>query len=155
MDGEGWVDVDELLQCCAMYKLTFSRAVLEQVVATDSKSRFTYSEDHKRIRAAQGHSIPGIAINFSEEAPPETLYHGTATRNLASIRRSGLIPGERLYVHMSTDASTALEVGRRYGVPVIIRIDAKKAHADGIQFFKSENGVWLAKNVPTEYLYIP
>ena len=155
MDSEGWVDVNDLIKCCANYQFVFDHATLDQVVETDDKKRFTYSEDKSRIRAAQGHSIQRVVINFTAKQPPATLYHGTAVHNLPSIRRSGLLPGERKAVHLSEDAATALSVGKRYGVPAILRIDTKKAEADGIKFYISENGVWLTENVPAEYISFP
>lgn len=58
----------------------------------------------------------------------------------------------RLYVHLSADRDTAEKVGRRHGDPVIYAVQAERMSADGYPFYRSVNGVWLAKEVPTEYL---
>ena len=45
-----------------------------------------------------------------------------------------------------------MQVGWRHGPPVIYTVLAGKMHADGYRFYRSVNGVWLTKEVPTEYL---
>lgn len=84
--------------------------------------------------------------------PPETLYHGTAQRFAASIEAQGLLPQNRLYVHLSPDPETAEKVGRRHGEPVIYLVAAGQMYRDGYRFYLSANGVWLTKVVPAPYL---
>jgi putative RNA 2'-phosphotransferase len=47
-----------------------------------------------------------------------------------------------------------LQVGRRYGQPVLLAVDAARMHADGHQFFATGNSVWLTGHVPPEYIRI-
>ena len=84
--------------------------------------------------------------------PPEILYHGTAERFSASIEAKGLLPQNRLYVHLSPDTETAEKVGRRHGKPIIYLINAGQMRQDGYTFLLSANGVWLTKMVPAQYL---
>lgn len=77
------------------------------------------------------------------------LYHGTATRFVESILREGLRPGARQYVHLSEDMAAAAAVGKRYGKPVVLKIDALRMHQQGFRFFFAENGVWLVESVPS------
>ena len=56
--------------------------------------------------------------------PPERLYHGTATRFVASIRAHGLLKGQRQHVHLSLAPATAISVGQRYGRVVVLKVDA-------------------------------
>ncbi|MGN8809664.1 RNA 2'-phosphotransferase [Absicoccus porci] len=51
--------------------------MLDEIVRTDEKQRYSYNEDHTLIRANQGHSIP-VDVELEEMEPPEFLYHGTA-----------------------------------------------------------------------------
>ena len=69
-----------------------------------------------------------------------------------SILEKGLLRGTRLYVHLSRDAATATEVGKRHGTPTVLRVDAARMVRDGYAFYLSENGVWLTVHVPKEYL---
>ena len=108
-------------------------------------------EDHSRIRANQGHSVD-VDVELKELPPPEVLFHGTAERYLESIRKRGLIPGSRLYVHLSDDIETARMVGARHGKPAVLVVRSGQMHRDGHRFYRSANGVWLTKQVPPEYL---
>ena len=69
-----------------------------------------------------------------------------------SIKDKGLIPGTRLYVHLSIDEETAVNVGSRHGKPYIIKVDCKQMVQDGYKFYLSNNNVWLTKFVPVKYL---
>ena len=57
-----------------------------------------------------------------------------------------------MYVHLSNNIEIAEKVGKRHGKPVIYEIDCKKMIEDGIEFFKSENNVWLVESVSVKYL---
>ena len=89
---------------------------------------------------------------MEDKTPPAVLYHGTGEKYMESIDRQGLIPKSRLYVHLSEDSDTAVKVGSRHGKPIIYRVKSWEMYKDGFVFFKSVNGVWLAKSVPVEYL---
>lgn len=155
LDSHGWADVDALIagvNATGRHKL--NRATLEEIVRTDEKGRYAISDDGRRIRAVQGHSVH-VDVELKRATPPETLYHGTAGRFLPSIRESGLMRGSRLYVHLSCDANTAAKVGGRHGTPVVLSVDAGQMDRDGFEFFLAENGVWLTSYVPREYLRFP
>ncbi|KAG8154326.1 RNA 2'-phosphotransferase [Burkholderia catarinensis] len=152
LDPEGWADIGELIAGAARHGHRLDRATIETVCATSDKQRFALSDDGRRIRAVQGHSTSVVQRRYPAAQPPERLYHGTATRFLDSIRAQGLKPGARHHVHLSPDIRTALAVGTRYGVPVILEIDAQRMHRQGHTFFVAENGVWLTDAVPAECL---
>lgn len=152
LNSEGWADMELLLAAAAKHGRALDRALVEKVVATSSKKRFSLSADGTLIRAVQGHSTASVSISFEAKTPPAVLYHGTASRFLDSIRAQGLLPRSRQYVHLSKDVSTAISVGERYGTPVVLRIDAYQMHADGFKFYQAENGVWLTPDVPSNFL---
>lgn len=147
MDEHGWVNVQELLG--ALKPLSLEE--LEEIVRTDNKQRYSFSEDGTRIRANQGHSIP-VDVELEEKEPPEILYHGTGQKYVESINAQGLIPKSRLYVHLSNDYQTAVTVGSRHGKPYVYRVHAGKMYRSWHKFYLSKNGVWLTKEVPPEYL---
>lgn len=154
LDAEGWANVEALLSGFAKDGSPISLSDLEEIVSTDNKQRYSLSDDRKRIRANQGHSID-VSLGYASTAPPDRLYHGTATRFLTAIRGQGLLKMERHHVHLSADEATANSVGRRHGKPAILAIRAGAMHQAGFQFFVSENGVWLVDHVPVEYLVFP
>jgi len=152
LDGEGWADLDALMAGAAKAGRKLDRSAILSVVETSDKKRFTLSADGLRIRAAQGHSTKTVAISHDEKTPPLTLYHGTATRFMESIRRQGLVAGKRHHVHLSADPQTAIKVGQRYGQPQLLTIAAAQMFQAGYKFFQAENGVWLTASVPIEFL---
>lgn len=150
LDTHGWADVNALLAGISR-KYPINRDILEEIVRSDEKQRYSFSEDGTKIRANQGHSVQ-VDVELPVTEPPETLYHGTAQRFAASIEVQGLLPQSRLYVHLSPDPETAEKVGQRHGQPVIYLVDAGQMHRDGYLFYLSANGVWLTKVVPAPYL---
>lgn len=150
LDEHGWANVEELI--AGIQKTQhMDRALLEEIVQTDLKQRYSFNEDKTLIRANQGHSIP-VDVELSAKEPPEILWHGTGEKYVASIDRKGLLPKSRLYVHLSADEETAENVGKRHGKPVIYKVLSKKMAGDGYIFYQSVNGVWLTKDVPVQYL---
>lgn len=150
LDEHGWANVDELIAGIARTH-EFSMDILEKIVRTDNKQRYSFNEDKTLIRANQGHSIP-VDVELEKAEPPEQLWHGTGEKYVASIDKQGLIPKSRLYVHLSKDKETAINVGKRHGKPVLYIVKAGDMVRDGYQFFLSKNGVWLTKEVPVKYL---
>ncbi len=150
LDEHGWADVSELIAGVSKtHRLDME--TLEEIVRTDGKQRYSFNEDHTKIRANQGHSVP-VDVELKQVTPLAVLYHGTGEKYAASIRQEGLLPKSRLYVHLSADIPTALNVGRRHGKPVVYRVDAQQMTKDGYVFYLSVNGVWLTKHVPPQYL---
>ena len=124
---------------------------MEGIVRTDNKQRYSFNADKTKIRANQGHSIP-VDVELSEREPPKILWHGTGEKYVASIDAQGLLPKSRLYVHLSGDFDTAVSVGKRHGRAVVYQVESGRMQRDGYRFYLSQNGVWLTKRVPAEYL---
>ena len=151
LDAEGWVPVPTLLAALDTHGWAMTRDELADVVATNDRQRFEWDHETDRIRARQGHSVE-VDLALPSVVPPDVLYHGTPTRNLDSIRATGLDRRQRQHVHLSADVATAERVGSRRGECVVLVIDAARMHADGHEFRVSTNGVWLVDAVPPEYL---
>lgn len=150
-DGHGWANVEELISGINSTGRKIDMKILEEIVASDEKGRYSFNEDKSLIRANQGHSIP-VDVELREQEPPEFLYHGTAERFLENIQAEGLKPMSRLYVHLSRDKETALKVGKRHGKLIVLKVHSGELFRNGIRFYLSENGVWLTKFVPARYL---
>lgn len=150
IDDHGWTDIGTLLFNLSEkgHHLNFEN--LKTIVEENDKQRFSISEDSKRIRANQGHSID-VKLDLEERIPPYTLFHGTVEKFMTSIRENGLSKGNRHHVHLSDNIHTAETVGNRRGKAIVLKINAHKMHLDGYIFFQSENGVWLTESVPSKY----
>lgn len=148
LNAGGWADVGALI---AGSNGRLNDNLVRTVVETSDKGRFALSEDGRRIRARQGHSVP-VDLGLEPTPPPATLYHGTVVRFMDAIMREGLRRGERQHVHLSPDRETAATVGRRRGEAVVLSVNASAMHAEGHAFFVSENGEWLTDVVPARFL---
>lgn len=153
LDEGGWASVDDLLVKAAAAGKRLDRQKLQRVVDTSDKKRFALSEDGRRIRANQGHSID-VTLGLQAVLPPGLLYHGTASRFLDAILVTGLDKRERHHVHLTEDLNIARSVGQRYGKVVLLEIDAGRMHDDGHLFFRSDNAVWLTDVVPPAYIKV-
>lgn len=154
LDASGWANVDALLAGCEKARRGMTRNELDHIVATNAKKRFEFSPDGKHIRASQGHSVE-VDLQYEPMAPPEVLYHGTASRFVESIQAQGLQKMNRHHVHLSATTQPAMEVGARYGKPALLTIRAAAMHEAGHAFFRSTNGVWLVEHVPAEFIVFP
>ena len=150
LDEHGWANVNELIEGISRTH-EMNMDILEEIVSTDEKQRYSFNDDKTKIRANQGHSIQ-VDVELEEKEPPMILWHGTGEKFVASIDEQGLIPKSRLYVHLSKDEETAVKVGTRHGKPVLYIVKAADMFKDGYKFYLSKNGVWLTKEVPVRYL---
>ncbi len=152
LDCHGWASVNELIDGINKTDdYSIDMQMLEEIVRTDNKQRYSFNDDHTLIRANQGHSI-NVDVELIEKEPPGIIFHGTGEKYVESIRIDGLIPKSRLYVHLSKDEETAEKVGARHGKPYIFIVKSGEMFRAGYKFFISENGVWLTKSVPANYL---
>ena len=142
---DGWVDLQKLIR-----NTDFTMNELEDIVKSDNKGRYQFSNDKKYIRAVQGHSKK-VDIEFKEFIPTKELYHGTSERFLESILKDGIKKMNRQYVHLSINEDIAMNVGKRHGKPIVIEINTIEMRNDGYKFFIADNGVILTDHVPTKY----
>lgn len=153
LDAEGWVSIDSLLSALgdeAQKWKNLNESDLARMIETSDKQRHEISGG--KIRALYGHSVPG-RLQKIESTPPERLFHGTAPKVTALIQIEGLKPMNRQYVHLSTDRETAYQVGKRKAPnPVILSIDALRAHHAGIKFYRGNDIVWLADWIAPEFI---
>ncbi len=155
LDEEGFVELKELHRAIVEEKgwSFVRRYYLEEVVNTCDKQRFEIRGG--KIRAYYGHSVP-IKIAYEPTEPPKILFHGTRRRTYPVILTQGLKPMGRQYVHLTTSEELALRIGRRRdSEPVLLEIQAKRAHGDGIIFYRTNELIYLVDYVPAEYIMGP
>ncbi|TDW46040.1 putative RNA 2'-phosphotransferase [Flavobacterium sp. 270] len=151
LDENGWANVEELITKCNQHQKKIDLELLNIVVETNDKKRFTFNEDKTKIRASQGHSIE-VELNLKEALPLEFLYHGTVEASIHGIKEKGLQKMSRQHVHLSKDKETAIKVGSRRGKPIILKVEARRMQEAGFKFYLSENEVWLTDEVPAKYI---
>lgn len=155
IDDEGWTPIEDVLAALWKQREDWSELTevdLARMIETSSKRRHEIQDD--RIRALYGHSIAG-KLKKTSAPPPDVLYHGTAPATVPAIESLGLLPMKRQYIHLSVDEATAKEVGRRKAKhPTILRVMAADAHAAGIHFYEGNEKVWLADQMPQEFIAV-
>ena len=80
LDEHGWANVAALIAGISKTH-ELNREMLEEIVRTDNKQRYSFNDDKTLIRANQGHSIP-VDVELEEVEPPKYLYHGTGALHL-------------------------------------------------------------------------
>jgi putative RNA 2'-phosphotransferase len=151
LDKEGWTNFAEFSAKMAT-KFNVTEPQLLELIKTNPKQRLVLRDE--KIRANQGHSVE-VDLALPPNQPPTILYHGTTHSVLDLINQKGLIRGQRNHVHLSADIETAEKVAvRRSGPWVILKIDSDQMFRNRIQFFLSENGVWLTDHVSSEYFVV-
>lgn len=149
LDEKGWASIHELIEKSVAWELT--EELIKQVVVTSGKKRFRLSEDGKRIKANQGRSTKA-ELDLEPTVPPAVLYHGTVKRFMEKILKDGLRCQQKQYVHLSDTVEVAKTMDSRYGLPVILHLNAGQMAEDGIVFFKTTNNVWLVERVAVKYI---
>lgn len=154
LEPGGWVFIEDLLSGADQNGFPITRDELNEVVAKCAKQRFSMDDETGRIRANQGHSTE-VDLQLEVKAPPDILYHGTASQFVAIILSEGLSKMKRHHVHLFDTPEQATIVGGRRGKPVVLSIDAKAMVEQDFEFFCSANGVWLVDHVPINFLQAP
>jgi putative RNA 2'-phosphotransferase len=151
VDAFGWADIEELIFKSSLVNRYFTISIIKDIMETEEKKRFIFSEDLKKIRAIQGHSFK-VELEMSAIAPPPFLYHGTNLGFLEGIKKDGLQKMKRHHVHLSANEESARLVARRRKDPTILIVESGIMHQDGFLFYCAVNGVWLTDNVPPKYI---
>ncbi len=156
LDDEGWVPLSHLqesLRCDNEGWKTITEDDIEKMIRASSKRRHEIRDG--RIRAIYGHSIPS-KLKRVAATPPEILLHGTSPAVVDVIKTEGLQPMNRQNVHLSIDEATALEVGKRKSKePVLLRVRSLEASENGVAFYEGNEKVWLADDIPPQFIDVP
>ena len=70
LDENGWADVDALIGGINRTGRFINRKILERIVKENNKKRYSFNEEHTKIRANQGHSI-AVDVELKTMVPPD------------------------------------------------------------------------------------
>lgn len=85
LDKSGYCNTDELISVLNKHGLKADKSTIEEI---GKNERFSFNENHTKIRADYGNSI-GLKLSDmydSPSKPPKILYHGTHLDVLGSIK---------------------------------------------------------------------
>ena len=155
LDQDGFVPIKELIQAIHEEEGWSYVRMVDIMYVVNASDRERFQIDEKRIRACYGHSLP-TKIQYEPSIPPKILYHGTRRKAYPNILNHGLRPMGRQYVHLTTSEDLALRIGRRRDPnPVLLTIDAQKAHKEGILFYSANELIYLVETLPVQYFTGP
>ena len=152
LDDDGFADLDELVVGIRFSHYdwaTLDREQVEDAVRGTDPGRFEIRDG--LVRARYGHSV-ALGSPGEQRTPPEFLLHGTSADAVTTVLATGLRPMNRAFVHLTSDPDYAAQVIAAKGGGVVLRVRAKEAAAEGIEFFQANAHVWLAREVPTRFL---
>lgn len=151
LDPDGFAPLDDLYRALqGRYRKwpNVSCDELAEILRGDGSDRFEVHEG--QVRALYGHSV---RLRQTTCTPPALLFHGTAREFVDQILSSGLRPMFRANVQLTTERNYALRT-RASSDPVVLRVDAKKAHAEGVSFFHLGGIVWMSDPLRGCYISI-
>ncbi|MFX1511359.1 MAG: RNA 2'-phosphotransferase [Promethearchaeota archaeon] len=125
---------------------------IREIVQLDPKERFEILNE--RIRAKYGHSI-NVHVPLKPTELPAMLYHGTTSQAYSSIKKKGLLPMGRKYVHLTSSIQDARKVASRKGKNVILlEISSKELDRYGYEVKKAGKTIYIVTKVPPDFLSI-
>ena len=150
LDAEGWTTLDDLVIAIRFDR--YDWALVDEVMlktAIDGMDRFEIRDG--RIRATYGHSIE-LGKLPSAASPPHLLFHGTTQEALPAIRREGLNPMGRRFVHLTSNRDYALLVASAKQGHSVVLVHAAAAHDSGQVFRRANNHVWLTDRIDASFI---
>jgi putative RNA 2'-phosphotransferase len=149
VDSKGFVPLVDLFKALKKRFTGIELKDINEIVESFSKERFEIKGD--RIRARYGHSI-NVDLDLKPFQPPQFLYHGTSPKVGEKIKREGLKPMKREYIHLSKTSDEAIAVGKRKSKrPLIFKILAERAQREGTYFY-DRGSVVVVKYLAPEFL---
>ena len=119
LDAEGWTMLHDLVVAIRFDRYDWALVDEATLKATvEGTDRFEIRDG--RIRATYGHSI-SLGKLPALTAPPAVLFHGTTEEALPAIRREGLKPMGRRFVHLTSNREYALLVANeKQGKTIVV-----------------------------------
>jgi len=122
---------------------------LKELAYSSLRVNFSLHETHIRPKVA---SPLGLALT----PPPRFLFHGARRQAYKAILDQGLRPSGRGQVALASTEEMALRIGsRRDAQPVLLTIDAARAHEAGHQFVRCGELLYLVRELPALFMTGP
>jgi len=158
LDDRGWADIYQIVKGIKRRHPRFRWLKDKHIIAivlTDDKGRYQLDMENKKVRATYGHSIKVDLSDLPTDNIPEKLYYPTTQEEYEYIKEIGLQPGDRKWVHLSKTYRDAYIAGlHRVEEPIILEIDTKKAIENGYQIYRAAKTVFIASQIPPEFIKI-
>ncbi|MFC4313672.1 RNA 2'-phosphotransferase [Steroidobacter flavus] len=151
LDAEGYAPLEEVVRAVRESIADAGIEDVQQIVAHIEPDKARFSIEGSDIRANYGHSLRD-RIEQPRVVPPEVLLHGTSESAVLDIRREGIRPMRRQYVHLTTHRDLAARVGGRHGKATVLEVEALRASEAGLAFYRANESFWLADFIPGAFI---
>ncbi len=167
IDKNGYVKLDDVLGLNFKEFDNITIDDVKNIVDTNEKKRLELltKDNVVYIRATQGHSNDigkmiddNLALEkINIDTPITHIYHGTQTKYVDSIMKSGLSKMSRKHIHFVETIDRKKQVsGFKMCSDAILYVDIKECISNGIVFYKSSNNVILTEGlngvIPAKYI---
>ncbi|HVO84857.1 MAG TPA: RNA 2'-phosphotransferase [Syntrophobacteria bacterium] len=122
---------------------------LKELAYSGLRVNFSVDDAHIRPEAPS-------PIRPTVTAPPRFLFHGARRQAYQAVLEHGLRPGGRGHVALASTEEMALRIGsRRDAKPVLLTVEAARAHEAGHQFLRCGELLYLVRELPALFLAGP
>ena len=149
MDEYGFIPLDEVVEVVQERYDEATDEAVRELVSDSRQHRFEIVDE--RIRALYGHSF-FVEMDGEAMDPPERLYMGTTVSAGRQMKKGGIQPVDRSYLHLSTSYESAESRSRQVGTPCVAEVLAKKAYDEESIEFYERGAVVLTREIPPEFV---
>lgn len=142
-----WIEVKSLICKFEIYQRPISEEKLEKIVEEDKKHRYSFSQDHKYIKA---NKTVGDNMEYECKTPPMVLFYGTIEKNIDKIEKSGIVKEDDNFIHLYEDCYEAIKVVEKE--VVVYQINSYRMHKTGYEFYVSKDKKWSTDWIPKNYI---
>jgi putative RNA 2'-phosphotransferase len=111
--------------------------------------------DGRKIRSTKRDFSP---VNKADSvfSPPKLLFKAVKRKAYPVIVKSGLVPGAKEHIVMTTDRDLALRMAQRLDQrPIILEIRAHAANDNGIPFYTFGESLYVSDRIPAQFINGP
>jgi len=154
-DQEGFIQIKGLLHAIREEtNMAYVReSHLREVILQDKDHLFEI--DGKKIRSTKRDFFP-IYKADAVFSPPKLLFKAVKRKAYPAIVKTGLVPGAKEHIVMTTDRDLALRMAQRLDQrPIILEIRAHAANDNGIPFYPFGESLYVSDRIPTQFINGP
>ena len=154
-DREGYITIKELLKAINEEPGTkYAReSHIREVLLHDRDGVFEI--DEKKIRSSQW-KVCLKSKGHNPVPPLKILFKGVKKKAYPFVLKAGLLPGSKDHVLLATNRDLATRIAHRLDQnPVLLEIKAGAAHENGIRFYPFGDSLYLADEIPVQFISGP
>lgn len=154
-DREGYITIKELLKAINEEPGTkyVRESHIREVLLHDRDGVFEI--DEKKIRSSQW-KVCLKSKGQNPVPPPKILFKGVKKKAYPFVLKAGLLPGSKDHVLLATNRDLSTRIAHRLDQdPVLLEIKAGSAHENGIRFYPFGDSLYLADEIPVQFISGP